>query len=88
MAGPILFCLLFSTFLSLHGRSHFGYIYGIALLGSLSLHFVLRLMSAKNLFFTRTVSVLGYSLLPLVVIAFFKNIFTFKYVSRSISDIW
>ncbi|EPX72078.1 rab GTPase binding protein [Schizosaccharomyces octosporus yFS286] len=92
MAGPVLFCLLFSTFLSLHGRSHFGYIYGIALLGSLSLHLVLRLMSARNLFYTRTVSVLGYSLLPLVVVAFFKNLVSFNgilgYASAAFASIW
>ncbi|KAF8847997.1 putative Golgi membrane protein [Acephala macrosclerotiorum] len=45
LAGPILFFLLFGTFLLFSGRVHFGYIYGLALLGSVALHLVLSLMS-------------------------------------------
>ena len=64
LAGPILFFLLFGTFLLLVGLStcllvscdmrltisqsgklHFGYIYGLAALGSISLHWILSLMS-------------------------------------------
>lgn len=69
---------------------HFGYIYGLALLGSFALHFILSLMSpppddaaaaaaaasgavpgsghfASTLTFTRSASVLGYCMLPLVL---------------------
>lgn len=45
LAGPILFFLLFGTFLLFSGKVHFGYIYGLALLGSSSLHLILSLMS-------------------------------------------
>ncbi|KAH0601459.1 hypothetical protein MHUMG1_00335 [Metarhizium humberi] len=45
LAGPILFFLLFGTILLLSGKVHFGYIYGLALLGSTSLHMILSLMS-------------------------------------------
>jgi hypothetical protein len=45
LAGPILFFLLFGTFLLLSGKVHFGYIYGLALLGTTSLHWILALMS-------------------------------------------
>jgi len=45
LAGPILFFLLFGTFLLLSGKLHFGYIYGLAALGSISLHWILSLMS-------------------------------------------
>ncbi|KAI9799641.1 MAG: hypothetical protein M1833_003956 [Piccolia ochrophora] len=45
LAGPILFFLLFGFFLLFSGKVHFGYIYGLALLGSTSLHFILSLMS-------------------------------------------
>ncbi|EMR10778.1 hypothetical protein PNEG_00926 [Pneumocystis murina B123] len=67
LAGPILFCLLFATFLLLSGKRHFGYIYGVALLGCISLHTIFSLMSFRGLHFSRTVSVLGYCLLPLVL---------------------
>ncbi|CAD0014625.1 unnamed protein product [Aureobasidium pullulans] len=45
LAGPILFFLLFGTFLLLSGKLHFGYIYGLAAMGSISLHWILSLMS-------------------------------------------
>ena len=48
MAGPILFFLLFGTFLLFSGKVHFGYIYGLALLGSTSLHIILSLMSPSD----------------------------------------
>lgn len=107
LAGPILFFLLFGTFLLFSGKVHFGYIYGLALLGSSSLHVILSLMSppldanaqaqvhhhhhhhgdmnhahrrdgaggaptgsahfSSTLTFTRSASVLGYCLLPLVL---------------------
>ncbi|PHH92088.1 hypothetical protein CDD83_9024 [Cordyceps sp. RAO-2017] len=48
LAGPILFFLLFGTFLLFSGKVHFGYIYGLALLGSTSLHMILSLMSPSE----------------------------------------
>ncbi|KAK4133678.1 Yip1-domain-containing protein [Trichocladium antarcticum] len=114
LAGPLIFFLLYGTFLLLSGRVHFGFIYGLALFGSITLHFILSLMtppldpsaaatypsaaagvyptgptssssnnnnnnnnnnpqssssgdpSATTLTFTRSASVLGYCLLPLV----------------------
>ncbi|XP_044718983.1 protein transport protein yip1 [Hirsutella rhossiliensis] len=48
LAGPILFFLLFGTFLLFSGKVHFGYIYGLALLGSSSLHMILSLMSPSD----------------------------------------
>ncbi|PHH79375.1 hypothetical protein CDD80_4934 [Ophiocordyceps camponoti-rufipedis] len=45
LAGSILFFILFGFFLLFSGKVHFGYIYGLALLGSTSLHFILSLMS-------------------------------------------
>lgn len=72
MAGPILFCLLFGTLLLLSGKTHFGYIYGVALFGTVSLHWLFKLMSSAfdgGLDFLRTASVLGYCLLPLVLLS-------------------
>ncbi|KAK8037991.1 Yip1-domain-containing protein [Apiospora phragmitis] len=45
LAGPILFFFLFGTFLLVSGKVHFGYIYGLALMGSMALHTILSLMS-------------------------------------------
>jgi hypothetical protein len=104
LAGPILFFLLFGFFLLFSGKVHFGYIYGLALMGSVALHTILSLMSpdgvansptsshtapqysspgypgdatavgsdgkehlSSTLTFARSVSVLGYCILPLVM---------------------
>lgn len=48
MAGPVLFFFLMGTFLLLSGRVHFGYIYGLALFGSISLHVILSLMAPTS----------------------------------------
>ncbi|SPQ26770.1 b2100c37-04f8-4861-bca5-808c1e3b630d [Thermothielavioides terrestris] len=45
LAGPLLFFLLYGTFLLLSGRVHFGYIYGLAVFGSILLHTILSLMA-------------------------------------------
>jgi protein YIPF5/7 len=98
LAGPIIFCLLFATFLLLvraphpppsrpyqltffqGGKSHFGYVYGFILLGTVSLHFILNLMSQIGVNFIRTASVLGYCLLPLVLISAVGVVLSLEYV--------
>ena len=69
LAGPLVFCLLYGGFLLLSGKIHFGYIYGVALLGCLSVYIILNLMSERGLDGSRTASVLGYCLLPLVLLS-------------------
>jgi hypothetical protein len=48
LAGPLFFFLLYGTFLLLSGRVHFGYIYGLAVLGSCLLHGILSLMAPST----------------------------------------
>ncbi|AET39559.1 transporter YIP1 Ecym_4522 [Eremothecium cymbalariae DBVPG len=48
LSGPLLFCLIFGTMLLTAGKVHFGYIYGVALFGSLSLYQLLKLMSNQR----------------------------------------
>ncbi|KAJ9142355.1 Yip1 domain family protein [Pleurostoma richardsiae] len=48
LAGPIIFFLAFGFFLLFSGKVHFGYIYGLALLGSIALHCILSLMSPSD----------------------------------------
>ncbi|KAM7215235.1 hypothetical protein V8F06_009373 [Rhypophila decipiens] len=107
LAGPILFCVLYGTALLLSGRVNFGFIYGLAVFGSIILHRIFSLMApadnvnnnnsthpahapypsypgpagsgpnssgeptpSSTLTFTRSTSVLGYCLLPLVATSF------------------
>lgn len=66
LAGPIIFFLLFGLFLLLTGKPHFGYIYGVGLLGTGCLYVLLNLMALKTIDFMSVMSVLGYCMLPLV----------------------
>ncbi|RKP19903.1 YIPF5-like protein [Rozella allomycis CSF55] len=69
LAGPLVFILSYGAFLLFSGKAHFGYIYGLALLGCISVYVILNLMSDKGIDGSRTASVLGYCLLPLVFLA-------------------
>ncbi len=71
MAGPLVFCLLLGFCLLLAGKVHFGYIYGFGLIGCLGLNMILNLMcaDAADIDFYRTMSILGYCLLPIVPVA-------------------
>eukprot|EP00164_Ancoracysta_twista_P000528 GFYU01000706.1.p1 GENE.GFYU01000706.1~~GFYU01000706.1.p1 ORF type:complete len:252 (-),score=57.71 GFYU01000706.1:161-916(-) len=69
LAGPLVFCLLLGVVLLLAGKVSFGYIYGVGGVGCVAIYGVLNLMSEKPVDIYRTVSVLGYCLLPIVGLA-------------------
>jgi len=75
MAGPLLVALLLGACMLLQGKVHFGYIYGVGGVGCTSLWMVLTLMSHRGLDFWQMTSILGYCLLPMVLLAFFKLFF-------------
>jgi hypothetical protein len=68
LAGPLLFCFAFGMMLLLAGKSQFGYIYGVALMGDLSIYLLLNLMSEVGIDAYRVASVLGYCILPLCLL--------------------
>jgi len=69
LAGPVVFCILFGFILLLSGKVHFGYIYGIGVIGCLGMYFLLNMMSVGGVSIGVTISVLGYCLLPMVGLA-------------------
>ena len=69
LAGPFVFCLLLGGLLLLHGKVHFGYIYGFGSTSCLLLYLLLNLMSDAPISVERVISTLGYSLVPLVMLA-------------------
>jgi len=69
LAGPFVFCVLFGFILLFSGKVHFGYIYGIGVIGCVGMHFILNMMSVPGVTFGVVVSVLGYCLLPMVGLA-------------------
>ena len=60
------------------GKPQFGYIYGVGVLGSLSIYTLLNLMSEKGIAAYRIVSVLGYCLLPMVAVGALSVIVTLE----------
>ncbi|OMJ75159.1 hypothetical protein SteCoe_25780 [Stentor coeruleus] len=70
MAGPFLYVLIFGGLLLLAGKVHFGAIYGFGMMGSIGIFTVLNLMSqSREIDLYRTVSILGYALLPIVILS-------------------
>jgi hypothetical protein len=69
IAGPIFFCLLLGGVLLLSGKAHFGYIYGVGTVGCISVYTILNLMSDTGIDGYRSTSVMGYCLLPMVLLA-------------------
>jgi len=71
LAGPLVFCLAFGGTLLLAGKVHFGYIYGLGVVGCLAMYVLLNLMSLSSVSVSCIVSVLGYCLLPMVLLSTF-----------------
>lgn len=74
LAGPLVICMLLGMCMLLVGKIHFGYIYGFGLLGTTAMYIIINLMSHESnaqwpLSFDRTMSILGYSLVPIVVLS-------------------
>lgn len=70
LAGPVIFALALACILILHGKLAFGSIYGVFLMGCFGLYLVLSLLSQKReIGFFSVVSIMGYGLLPIIVLA-------------------
>lgn len=69
MAGPLVFCFIFGGCLLMAGKVHFGYIYGIGVVGCMAMYALLNLMSMTGVSVSCIVSVLGYCLLPMCLLS-------------------
>ncbi|TKC42668.1 hypothetical protein EI555_020837 [Monodon monoceros] len=77
LTGPILFCgvlgasLLLVMDSSKHyaGKVQFGYVYGMSAIGCLGIHALLNLMSSSGVSYGCVASVLGYCLIPMVILS-------------------
>ncbi|GJN89443.1 hypothetical protein Rhopal_002429-T1 [Rhodotorula paludigena] len=92
LAGPLVFCFVFASFLLLSGKPQFSYIYGVALIGSVSMYCLLNLMSESGIDAYRTASVLGYCILPLVLLSMVAMVLSLDtmlgYILSSLSVLW
>ncbi len=83
LAGPIAFGLLLGTELLLAVEVRFGAIYGFGLFGCLATTLVLNLMSpSDSISIWTVVSILGYSLLPVNMLAFINIFYRIKKMGR------
>jgi hypothetical protein len=70
MGGPLLFFIVFGVLLLLAGKLHFGYIYGFGMIGSCGICLLMNVMAQnREIDLYRTVSLLGYCLLPVMFLA-------------------
>ncbi|GAB1289706.1 Protein YIPF7 [Apodemus speciosus] len=69
LTGPILFCVALGATLLMAGKAQFGYIYGMSAIGCLGIHALLNLMSSSGVSYGCVASVLGYCLLPMVILS-------------------
>jgi len=92
LAGPLLFCFCFAMSLLFSGKPQFGYIYGVGLMGSMSIYVLLNLMSEPGIDAYRVASVLGYCLLPMVGVGALSVLITLDgplgYILSMVSVIW
>ncbi|XP_067387254.1 protein YIPF7 isoform X2 [Emydura macquarii macquarii] len=78
LTGPMIFCLALGATLLLAGKVHFGYVYGISAVGCLGIHALLNLMSIAGVSYGCVASVLGYCLLPMVVLSSYAVFFSLQ----------
>ncbi|XP_056445905.1 protein YIPF7-like isoform X1 [Gadus chalcogrammus] len=71
LTGPILFCITLGVNLLMAGKVHFGYIYGISAMSCLGVYLLLNMMSSLAVSCGCVASILGYCLLPMVVLSAF-----------------
>ena len=87
LAGPLMFSVALGFTLLLKGKVHFNYIYGVVVVGCLSIYTLLNLMCPvkKHIELQHCISILGYGLLPMVFLGLLTTILPFPYLSLFVS---
>jgi hypothetical protein len=72
MGGPLFIAFALGMLLMFAGKVHFGYIYGLGVMGCIGAWLLVNVMSNKEgIDLYTTMSIVGYGLLPVVLLAFF-----------------
>ena len=71
LSGPFIFLMAFGLFQLLAGKLHFGIILGWVIMASLFLYVVFNMLAGRNgnLDLYRCVSLIGYCMLPIVILS-------------------
>lgn len=94
LSGPFLFCVLFGLAQLLSGKVHFGIILGWTSVASVFLYLVYNLLAGRNgnLDLYRCVSILGYSLVPIILFStvsiFLRNRSMVRYILGALTVLW
>ncbi|XP_075471358.1 protein YIPF7 [Ascaphus truei] len=83
LTGPMIFCFALGSTLLLAGKIHFGYVYTMSILGCIGIHALLNLMSIAGVSYGCVASVLGYCLLPMVILSCCAILFSLHWVKRT-----
>ncbi|XP_054021224.1 protein YIPF7 isoform X2 [Dryobates pubescens] len=78
LTGPVVFCLALGATLLMAGKVHFSYVYGMSAIGCVAMHALLNLMSVSGVSHGCVASVLGYCLLPMVILSSSAVIFSLQ----------
>ncbi|XP_054652651.1 protein YIPF7-like [Dunckerocampus dactyliophorus] len=78
LTGPILFCVALGFTLMMAGKAQFAYVYGISATSCIVMYVLLSLMSSMSVSYGCVASVLGYCLLPMVVLSAFAVIYSLQ----------
>lgn len=80
MTGPVaLFLILGVALLVFQRKDQFGFIYGQATVGCIAVYIMFNLMSLRGIDMYRSTSILGYSLMPIVMLSFFYPLRNFRW---------
>jgi len=69
LTGPFVFCMALGSAMLMVGKVQFGYIYGIGAVGVVGMWLLLNLMAPKGAHLGVIASVLGYCILPIVILS-------------------
>lgn len=94
LAGPLAFCIALTVFLLISGgKAYFGYVYGLAMISCLMMYVLLKLMtSTSEITIISVASVLGYALLPIVMLSGAGVVIPLKssigFILASVAVVW
>jgi len=93
MGGPLFIALALGILLMFAGKVHFGYIYGLGMLGCVGAWLLVNVMSNKQgIDLYTTMSICGYGLLPVVFLAFIgvfvKLSGPFGFILSALTVVW
>merc|ERR1740138_1640140 len=93
LSGPLVICLALGCALLLAGKLQFGYIYGLGATGCVGICMLINVMSQRGgIDLYRTMSILGYGLIPIVMLAAMGIVInlkgTFGMIASCMSIFW